>query len=73
MSVIGGFNIYSNIISCLFHRGGLGGHEGHMGENGTVSGKSCPKGLYGIFCEVVHDLFIVCILKYNFFSNLLLV
>ncbi|KAL8522147.1 hypothetical protein ACS0TY_012337 [Phlomoides rotata] len=31
--------------------GGLGGNEGHMGENGTVSGKSCPKGLYGVFCE----------------------
>ncbi|XP_073315602.1 uncharacterized protein [Primulina huaijiensis] len=32
-------------------RGGLGGNQGHTGENGTVSGKACPKGLYGIFCE----------------------
>ncbi|KAL3566406.1 hypothetical protein D5086_031821 [Populus alba] len=31
--------------------GGLGRDEGHAGENGTVSGKACPKGLYGIFCE----------------------
>ncbi|KAL3629998.1 hypothetical protein CASFOL_022982 [Castilleja foliolosa] len=31
--------------------GGLGGNQSHMGENGTVSGKACPKGLYGIFCE----------------------
>ncbi|KAG8375631.1 hypothetical protein BUALT_Bualt10G0120400 [Buddleja alternifolia] len=32
-------------------RGGLGGNQGYMGENGTVSGKDCPKGLYGTFCE----------------------
>ncbi|XP_047324927.1 uncharacterized protein LOC124928723 [Impatiens glandulifera] len=31
--------------------GGLGANEGEAGENGTVTGKSCPKGLYGIFCE----------------------
>ncbi|KAL3650773.1 hypothetical protein CASFOL_007176 [Castilleja foliolosa] len=31
--------------------GGFGGNQSHMGENGTVSGKACPKGLYGIFCE----------------------
>ncbi|KAG6391223.1 hypothetical protein SASPL_148976 [Salvia splendens] len=34
-----------------FHWGGLGGVQGHMGENGSISGKACPKGLYGIFCE----------------------
>ncbi|XP_075489131.1 LOW QUALITY PROTEIN: uncharacterized protein LOC142527987 [Primulina tabacum] len=32
-------------------RGGLGGNQGLPGENGTVSGKACPKGLYGTFCE----------------------
>ncbi|KAK4388783.1 hypothetical protein Sango_2215300 [Sesamum angolense] len=32
-------------------QGGLGADQGHAGENGTVSGKACPKGLYGIFCE----------------------
>uniref|UniRef100_A0A6N2L0R8 DUF8003 domain-containing protein n=4 Tax=Salix TaxID=40685 RepID=A0A6N2L0R8_SALVM len=31
--------------------GGLGRDDGHAGENGTVTGKACPKGLYGIFCE----------------------
>ncbi|KAL2525592.1 glycine-rich protein [Abeliophyllum distichum] len=31
--------------------GGLGGNQGKTGENGTVSGKACPEGLYGIFCE----------------------
>ncbi|XP_038710741.1 uncharacterized protein LOC120005270 isoform X1 [Tripterygium wilfordii] len=31
--------------------GGLGGEEGGAGENGTVTGKACPKGLCGIFCE----------------------
>ncbi|GMQ06267.1 hypothetical protein CsSME_00050919 [Camellia sinensis var. sinensis] len=31
--------------------GGLGIGDGDAGENGTVTGKSCPKGLYGIFCQ----------------------
>lgn len=37
---------------CVYDRGGLGGHQGLMGQNGTISGKACPKGLYGVFCEV---------------------
>ncbi|KAL0308544.1 UNVERIFIED_CONTAM: hypothetical protein Sradi_5796700 [Sesamum radiatum] len=32
-------------------RGGIGRDLGREGENGTLSGKACPKGLYGIFCE----------------------
>ncbi|XP_051137270.1 uncharacterized protein LOC127255657 isoform X2 [Andrographis paniculata] len=32
-------------------RGGLGGTQGYIGENGTISGRACPKGLYGIFCK----------------------
>ncbi|KAE8705874.1 putative zinc protease PqqL-like [Hibiscus syriacus] len=32
-------------------RGGFGRGQGHTGENGTITGKVCPKGLYGIFCE----------------------
>ncbi|XP_051132101.1 uncharacterized protein LOC127252110 [Andrographis paniculata] len=32
-------------------RGGIGRGQGQEGENGTLSGKACPKGLYGIFCE----------------------
>lgn len=31
--------------------GGLGGNDRGAGENGTITGKSCPKGLYGTFCE----------------------
>ncbi|KAM7493377.1 hypothetical protein LguiB_027986 [Lonicera macranthoides] len=31
--------------------GGLAGNPGGAGENGTVTGRACPKGLYGIFCE----------------------
>lgn len=30
----------------------MGRGEGHAGENGTVTGKACPKGLYGVFCKV---------------------
>ena len=33
-------------------RGGKGAHQGGAGENGTLTAKACPKGLYGIFCEV---------------------
>ncbi|KAK1417918.1 hypothetical protein QVD17_27054 [Tagetes erecta] len=40
-------NVKGNISS----GGGLGGNDGGAGENGTVTGKSCPRGLYGIFCE----------------------
>ncbi|XP_040971187.1 uncharacterized protein [Gossypium hirsutum] len=32
-------------------RGGFGRGQGRTGENGTITGKACPKGLYGIFCE----------------------
>ncbi|KAL8040499.1 hypothetical protein ABFX02_10G102100 [Erythranthe guttata] len=32
-------------------RGGIGRGLGRGGENGTLSGKACPKGLYGIFCQ----------------------
>ncbi|CAI9100492.1 OLC1v1037607C1 [Oldenlandia corymbosa var. corymbosa] len=31
--------------------GGIGRGFGHDGENGTISGRACPKGLYGIFCQ----------------------
>ncbi|XP_057544556.1 uncharacterized protein LOC130823795 [Amaranthus tricolor] len=32
-------------------RGGLAKSQGHSGEDGTVTGKACPIGLHGIFCE----------------------
>ncbi|CAH9106309.1 unnamed protein product [Cuscuta epithymum] len=41
----------ANIKGSIYTSGGLGGKQGGSGQNGTVSGKACPKGLYGIFCE----------------------
>ncbi|XP_020097904.1 uncharacterized protein LOC109716759 [Ananas comosus] len=32
-------------------RGGISRGKGFAGENGTVTAKACPKGLYGLFCE----------------------
>ncbi|XP_077212654.1 uncharacterized protein LOC143847765 isoform X1 [Tasmannia lanceolata] len=32
-------------------RGGIGRDQGSDGENGTITGKDCPKGLHGTFCE----------------------
>ncbi|PKA55884.1 hypothetical protein AXF42_Ash014556 [Apostasia shenzhenica] len=32
-------------------RGGVSTHQGFTGENGTVTGKDCPRGLYGTFCK----------------------
>ncbi|XLS67626.1 hypothetical protein HN51_018649 [Arachis hypogaea] len=31
--------------------GGQGKGQGGSGENGTITGRDCPKGLYGTFCE----------------------
>ncbi|KAF9613920.1 hypothetical protein IFM89_013167 [Coptis chinensis] len=39
------------ILSWEDQGGGLGTDQGQAGENGTITGKACPKGLYGIFCE----------------------
>ncbi|KAL9387472.1 hypothetical protein Peur_020596 [Populus x canadensis] len=39
-------------ISGLINRsGGAGENGGLFGEEGTVTGKKCPKGLYGTFCK----------------------
>ncbi|XP_039008043.1 uncharacterized protein LOC120135987 isoform X1 [Hibiscus syriacus] len=46
-------DVYQPIASVkggIYARGGLGRHESGDGENGTVTGKPCPKGLYGTFC-----------------------
>ncbi|KAJ6813534.1 uncharacterized protein M6B38_141930 [Iris pallida] len=40
-------NVKGNISS----RGGVSLGQGISGENGTVTGKDCPKGLYGMFCK----------------------
>ena len=53
----------------------MGGKQGGAGENGTITGKACPKGLYGTFCTVctlwvlpfylyivgVHTILIYCL------------
>ncbi|XP_061994425.1 uncharacterized protein LOC133712334 [Rosa rugosa] len=31
--------------------GGFGRGNGRAGQNGTITGRACPRGLYGIFCE----------------------
>lgn len=36
--------------------GGAGSHDGLQGDDGNVSGKPCPRGLYGIYCVVSHGL-----------------
>ncbi|KAK1265041.1 hypothetical protein QJS04_geneDACA010502 [Acorus gramineus] len=41
----------ANVKGGIYSRGGVGIDQGFSGENGTITGKDCPKGLYGIFCE----------------------
>ncbi|KAM0944757.1 hypothetical protein DsansV1_C11g0112261 [Dioscorea sansibarensis] len=41
----------SSVKGKITTRGGLGMDQGSAGENGTVTGKDCPKGLYGTFCK----------------------
>lgn len=48
-------NLFDNTIftsSLMFNSGGAGENGGLFGEGGTVTGKKCPKGLYGTFCRV---------------------
>lgn len=33
--------------------GGISKGPGYPGDNGTVTGKACPEGLYGTFCKVL--------------------
>ena len=40
-----------------YGRGGLGRGQGIAGGHGSVTGKACPKGLYGVFCEVAIHFF----------------
>ncbi|XP_057750325.1 uncharacterized protein LOC130968867 [Arachis stenosperma] len=41
----------ASVNGSILTRGGLGGGQGLRGKNGSISGKACPRGLYGIFCE----------------------
>ncbi|KNA21809.1 hypothetical protein SOVF_039820 [Spinacia oleracea] len=35
----------------IYSGGGAGDSSGYYGEEGTITGKECPKGLYGTFCS----------------------
>jgi hypothetical protein len=48
-------NIYCYYADYLFlYSGGMSNGPGFPGENGTVTGRACPKGLYGTFCKVTY-------------------
>ncbi|XP_054796784.1 uncharacterized protein LOC129302133 [Prosopis cineraria] len=41
----------ANVEGSIHTGGGEGRGKGGSGENGTITGKACPKGLYGTFCQ----------------------
>ncbi|KAJ6963023.1 hypothetical protein NC652_001602 [Populus alba x Populus x berolinensis] len=41
----------ASISGSINNSGGAGENGGLFGEEGTVTGKKCPKGLYGTFCK----------------------
>jgi len=42
---------FATVKGTILTRGGVSEGQGLSGENGTVTGKDCPKGLYGTFCK----------------------
>ncbi|KAH9321004.1 hypothetical protein KI387_015643, partial [Taxus chinensis] len=40
----------ANVNGTIYTRGGNGSDNGIPGKDGTVTGKECPKGLFGLFC-----------------------
>ncbi|KAL8110021.1 uncharacterized protein LOC141672459 isoform X1 [Apium graveolens] len=40
----------ASVEGSIHASGGLGGKQGGAGDNGTITGRACPKGLYGTFC-----------------------
>ncbi|XP_006655064.3 uncharacterized protein LOC102713187 [Oryza brachyantha] len=42
---------FATVNGSILARGGIVDGQGFPGENGTVTGKDCPKGLYGTFCK----------------------
>ncbi|CAI8589076.1 unnamed protein product [Vicia faba] len=41
----------ASISGTMNYSGGAGDDGGFHGQEGTITGKACPKGLYGIFCK----------------------
>ncbi|KAM0912788.1 hypothetical protein ACQ4PT_012593 [Festuca glaucescens] len=42
---------FATVKGSILARGGVVEGQGFPGENGTVTGKDCPTGLYGTFCK----------------------
>uniref|UniRef100_M8CAJ7 DUF8003 domain-containing protein n=1 Tax=Aegilops tauschii TaxID=37682 RepID=M8CAJ7_AEGTA len=42
---------FATVKGSILARGGIVEGRGFPGENGTVTAKDCPKGLYGTFCK----------------------
>ncbi|XP_010919832.1 uncharacterized protein [Elaeis guineensis] len=42
---------FASINGTIISSGGAGNSGGHRGEDGTITGKKCPEGLYGTFCN----------------------
>ncbi|CAL9044534.1 unnamed protein product [Musa banksii] len=40
----------ASVNGTIMSSGGTGSNGGYHGEEGTITGKKCPKGLYGTFC-----------------------
>ncbi|XP_072955442.1 uncharacterized protein [Typha angustifolia] len=41
----------ASVNGTILSSGGAGNGGGHPGEEGTITGKKCPKGLFGTFCN----------------------
>ncbi|KAL2610427.1 hypothetical protein R1flu_029000 [Riccia fluitans] len=41
----------ASVEGYIHTRGGTGSDEGWEGDDGSITGRECPKGLHGIFCE----------------------
>ncbi|XP_066361096.1 uncharacterized protein [Miscanthus floridulus] len=46
---------FATVKGTILARGGVSEGQGFSGENGTITGKDCPKGLYGTFCKVTCE------------------
>lgn len=57
----------------IYYSGGTGDGGGLRGEEGTITGRKCPKGLYGTFCAVIFHATLIryCILSYVYNKYLL--
>ncbi|KAI4379802.1 hypothetical protein MLD38_006052 [Melastoma candidum] len=42
----------ATVLGSLSTGGGVGGHPGSVGGDGSLTGKDCPPGLYGVFCQI---------------------